>query len=110
MVLLSQVEEKMARVVSYTESMLDYAKNSEWELLVELEKDRRPLVVDLFNGEPSLPQLFEAEAVARYIKNILMLDEQTTQLCASGRSVIAGEMSQLNSHSKAAQAYSGNLG
>jgi len=110
MVLLNQVEKKMKRVVSYTETMLDYAKKSEWDLLVELEKDRRPLVVDLFNGEPSLPQLFEAKTVASFIKNILTLDEQTTKLCASGRSAAADDMSRLNSHSRAAQAYSGNLG
>lgn len=92
-----------ARLQDMAGHMLDAAKESDWESLIELNNRRQPILENYFlYTAPSL----DSELVRDRIHVLQAMEQQIIQYCQSMRDEVAKKLKGLHRGKRAEQAYS----
>jgi len=85
-----------------TESMLQLAREGQWDVLHEMEIKRKKMLESCFE-EPVAPG--NVANVEHYLRTLLNLNNQITQLANEARSQVAGHLHRMGKGKTAASAY-----
>ena len=100
--LSAQRRDAVEAILRMTDRMLELARSGEWQPLIELEAERKPLI-EAFFSHPV--EAAEAPAVATFIRRVQELDAQVVTLAEQGRESTAEALRVLTSRQRAADAY-----
>jgi hypothetical protein len=98
----STKREQLAAILALSLSMLDQAREGQWEEVETLDACRRKAVAACFR-EPASQA--EAALVADYISRLLELNREITELTLAGRDQLSEEIRQLGTGRQATAAY-----
>ena len=100
--LSSRRRDSVAAILRCTHEMLSHAREGEWDRLVELEEQRRPMIEAFFSTPP---EPHEAPAVAEFIREVQEIDSQVMALAEEGKQATAEALRLLSNRQRAAHAY-----
>ena len=102
-----QRRDSVAAILRLTHEMLELAQSGDWDRLMELESERKPLI-EAFFAHPVEPD--ESPAVAAFIGEIQEVDAQVVELAEKGREATAEALRLLANRQRAADAYGAHRG
>ena len=94
----------LAPLLELTRGMRLAAEEGDWDRLIALEEERRPLIAALFEPPPQAP---ESPALRVAIKLIQDQDREIMSLAGAGLEEFRREMRTLDSGRRAVKAYGG---
>ncbi len=98
-----QVVTSLNKIIDLSSSMLDNARNGEWEQVQELEQQRQELFSQIFPLDKDF--ITDASALTLQIRKIADLDKETMQLAGSGLKESTGLLGKLVAGRQAVAAY-----
>ncbi len=101
-----QVVANLTKILDLSSSMLDKARDGDWERVQELEQGRQQLFAQSFPLKSG--QVTDASALSAQIHKIIELDKETMQLAAKCRKEFSGLIGKLTTGRQAVAAYHTN--
>jgi len=95
--------EQISFILNLTDSMLDQAKQGNWENLSEIEIERREHLEKFFTVETSSDEVVLVRQAIEYIMNI---DEKIIQIGEKSKRLLIDERNNLSKGQSASKAYS----
>lgn len=96
------LQTQLVDILDRTTSMLEAAASDDWQRVIDLESERRPLLVNLLPA-PSSPSA--AALMANCIEQILQADARIIELGKRSHQGLAAELGTINRGRSAQQAY-----
>lgn len=92
----------LKQAITLSEKMLAYAEAENWQAFFETETARQKWIVQIDTQKCAN---HERESAATFLAQLLNLNQQLQQICASQRSESISKIQELNQGNRAAKAY-----